>query len=174
MELGQDPSVRLASKLSDLNLQAGTAEANLQDLYELLADRKSFLAALPTRRPAFGAFTSGFGVRLNPVRGRVKMHEGLDIANMAGTPIFATANGVIKYAAEKPGYGRIVIIDHGYGVETWYGHTRKILVKRGDHIRRGAEIALMGSSGHSTGSHCHYEVRINGTPVDPLPYIFEY
>jgi murein DD-endopeptidase MepM/ murein hydrolase activator NlpD len=149
------------------------AEQNLQDLYELLADQKQFFGALPTRKPASGYFTSGFGVRKAPYGGSEKMHEGLDVANHVGTPIVATANGTVSFASQKPGYGNTVIIDHGYGVETWYGHARQVLVKPGQKVRRGQRIALMGNSGRSTGPHVHYEVRINSIPVDPLSYILE-
>jgi len=158
-------------KLSD---QSMILEQNLHDLYELLSDQKSFLAALPTLKPAQGYFSSGFGVRVSPLGERIeKMHEGLDIANVMGTPIHAPAKGTVIFAGRKSGYGNIVILDHGYGLETWYGHTSKILVKVGQLIHRGQTIALMGSSGQSTGPHVHYEVRVQGIPVDPLSYILE-
>jgi len=158
-------------KLSD---QSMILEQNLHDLYELLSDQKSFLAALPTKKPAEGYFSSGFGVRVSPLGERIeKMHEGLDIANVMGTPIHAPAKGTVIFAGRKSGYGNIVILDHGYGLETWYGHTSKILVTVGQLIHRGQTIALMGSSGQSTGPHVHYEVRVQGIPVDPLSYILE-
>jgi murein DD-endopeptidase MepM/ murein hydrolase activator NlpD len=157
----------------DLGSSASILEQQLQDQYELLADRKAFLNALPTRRPAVGYFTSGFGVRRSPYGGREKMHEGLDIANYPGTQIRATAEGTVVFAGTKSGYGQTVILDHGYGLETWYAHNRKILVRPGQRIRRGDLISQLGNSGRSTGPHLHYEVRINGTPVDPLSYILE-
>ncbi len=163
----------LDTKFSELSYQTLLAEQVLQDQYELLADQKAFLSALPTRKPAVGYFTSGFGVRRSPFGGREKMHEGLDIANHPGTPIKATADGTVVHADGKPGYGQTVILDHGYGLETWYGHTRKILVQKGQKVHRGDPIALLGSSGRSTGPHLHYEVRVHGTPVDPLSYILE-
>jgi murein DD-endopeptidase MepM/ murein hydrolase activator NlpD len=156
-----------------LNQSAFEIEQMLQDQYELLADQKSFLAALPTRKPTVGYFTSGFGVRKSPINDRVKMHEGLDIANYPGTPIKATADGVVLFASTKAGYGQTVIVDHGYGLETWYAHTRKVLVSKGQKVERGETVALLGNSGRSTGPHLHYEVRVNGTPVDPLSYILE-
>lgn len=163
----------LDDRFLQLNSSTLLVEQNLQDLYELLVDQKAFLAALPTRQPALGYFTSGFGVRRSPYGGRDKMHEGLDIANRAGTPIQAPANGLVVFAGQKPGYGRTVIIDHGYGLETWYGHTSKIIARTNQKIRRGEPIALIGNTGLSTGSHVHYEVRVNGIPVDPLSYILE-
>jgi murein DD-endopeptidase MepM/ murein hydrolase activator NlpD len=148
-------------------------EVTLQGQLEILYDQKDFLGALPTRKPTVGYFTSGFGVRKSPYGGTLKMHEGLDIANRPGTPIRATADGVVAFASSKPGYGQTVILDHGYGLETWYAHARKILVASGQKIKRGEPIALLGNTGRSTGPHLHYEVRVNGIPVDPLPYILE-
>lgn len=161
-------------RLASAEQQSTSTEIALTDLYELLADQKSFLAALPTLKPAVGAYTSGHGVRAHPNTRRIRMHNGVDIANSPGTPILATANGIVKFAGQKMGYGLTVIIDHGYGLESWYAHTRRVLVRTKDRIRRGTKIALMGTSGHSTGSHLHYEIRIDGIPTDPLPYILEY
>lgn len=163
----------LDGRISSMTTDALAIEQSLQDQYEQLVDQKAFLAALPTRKPAVGYFTSGFGIRKAPLGGKVKMHEGLDIANHPGTPIKATADGVVFFANTKAGYGQTVILDHGYGLQTWYAHTRKMLVKPGQKIHRGESIALLGNSGRSTGPHCHYEVRVNGIPVDPLSYILE-
>jgi murein DD-endopeptidase MepM/ murein hydrolase activator NlpD len=157
-----------------ISLKSLTLEQSLHDLYELLSDQKSFLNALPTKKPAEGYFTSGFGVRVSPLGdGGEKMHEGLDVANAVGTPIHAPAQANVIFAGRKSGYGQIVILDHGYGLETWYGHTSRILVKPGQLVKRGQTIALIGNSGHSTGSHLHYEVHVHGIPVDPLAYILE-
>jgi murein DD-endopeptidase MepM/ murein hydrolase activator NlpD len=157
-----------------LSLQALTLEQNLHDQYELLSDQKSFLNALPTRKPADGYFSSGFGVRVSPFGdGTERMHEGLDIAAPIGTPIRAPAAATVVFAGKRAGYGQIVILDHGYGLETWYGHASKILVKVGTQVKRGQTIALIGNLGHSTGPHVHYEVRVHGIPVDPLAYILE-
>jgi murein DD-endopeptidase MepM/ murein hydrolase activator NlpD len=163
----------LDRQFSLLGTESLLIEQILQDQYELLADQKAFLAALPTRKPALGYFTSGFGIRKSPTGGRIKMHEGLDVANHPGTPIRATADGVVVFSAIKAGYGQTLIIDHGYGLETWYAHNRRLLVGRGEKVRRGDVIAQLGNSGRSTGPHLHYEVRVNGTPVDPLSYILE-
>ena len=164
---------QLDTMFSELNQDSLFVEQMLQDQYELLADQKSFLAARPTVKPAIGYFTSGFGVRRSPFGGRAKMHEGLDIANRPGTLIRAPANGTVIFSDTKAGYGQTVILDHGYGVETWYAHTRKLLVSKGQKVRRGENIAQLGNSGRSTGPQLHYEVRLNGTPVDPLTYILE-
>jgi murein DD-endopeptidase MepM/ murein hydrolase activator NlpD len=149
-------------------------EQNLHELYELLSDQRSFLSALPTKKPSDGVFTSGFGVRVSPMGdGNEKMHEGIDIAAGIGTPIRAPASGTVVFAGKKSGYGQIVMVDHGYGLETWYGHTSRILVRPGQKIKRGQPLALVGNSGRSTGSHLHYEVHVNGIPVDPINYILE-
>jgi murein DD-endopeptidase MepM/ murein hydrolase activator NlpD len=177
----QDPEARrlqkdqddLDERFSRLQHHSLLVEQELQDLYELLADQKAFLAALPTRKPAQGHFTSGFGVRRSPFGGGTRMHEGIDIANWSGTPIIATAAGSIVFSGRKPSYGKTVIIEHGYGLETWYSHADALKVRTGDKVRRGQEIALMGTTGRSTGPHVHYEVRVNGIPVDPIPYILE-
>lgn len=178
---GEDPEEILLRRdydqldmhFAQLNTDSLFVEQMLQDEYELLADQKAFLAALPTRKPAIGYFTSGFGVRKSPIGGAVKMHEGLDIANRPGTSIHAPADGTVEFAGGKSGYGQTVVLDHGYGLQTWYGHTKKILVRSGQKVRRGDVIALLGNSGRSTGPHVHYEVRVHGTPVDPLSYILE-
>ncbi len=164
---------QLQQRLALMLSTSQKAEATLQDVYEVLSDKQSFLAALPTRQPAEGYFTSGFGVRSSPLGGRIKMHEGVDIANRPGTPVHAPADGEVIYASAKPGYGLTIIINHGYGIETWYGHLRGFAVKLGEQVKRGTKIATLGNSGRSTGPHVHYEVRVHGYPVDPRSYIFE-
>lgn len=172
-ELSRRQTAELDRSFTELARRSSYLEEVLQDEYELLADKKDFLQARPTRRPAPGYFTSGFGLRKSPFGGKLKMHEGLDIANVPGTPIRAPAGGVVTFASVKSGYGETVIINHGYGLETVYGHTEKILVRVGQRVRRGDTIALLGNTGRSTGPHVHYEVRVRGTPVDPLSYILE-
>ncbi len=163
----------LDTKISQLTQEALHTEELLQDEYEILYDKKSFLAALPTRQPAPGYFTSGFGVRTSPYGDRIKMHEGLDIANRLDTPIRAPADGEVVFAASKAGYGLTLVLNHGYGIETWYGHLRRFAVAKGEKVRRGTKIAMLGNTGRSTGPHVHYEVRVHGYPVDPRSYIFE-
>ena len=101
------------------------------------------------------------------------MHEGLDIGAKPGTPIIAPADGRVLYAGIKPGFGKFVHIDHGYGVETFYAHNKNLFVKKGNAVKRGRKIASVGSTGSSTGPHLHYEIRVNGTPIDPLYYILD-
>jgi len=140
-------------------------------LIEKLEQKRNLLASTPSIRPVDGWITSKFGYRTSPFTGRKEFHGGLDIANKTGTKLIATANGRISYAARKMYIGNMIIIDHGFGRVTKYGHLEKILVKRGQKVKRGDVIGLIGNTGRSTGPHVHYEVRINGAPVNPLKYI---
>ena len=146
-------------------------EVRVHELDQHLLDKESFLRSTPTLQPAAGALTSGYGPRLSPYAGRIKMHEGIDVGAPTGTPIIAPADGVVTFSGSKPGFGNFVQIDHGYGVETIYGHASTLSVKKGQKINRGDRIAAVGNTGYSTGPHVHYEVRVNGTPVDPLYYM---
>jgi murein DD-endopeptidase MepM/ murein hydrolase activator NlpD len=118
------------------------------------------------------AFTSGFGVRSDPFHAGAAMHPGIDLAGSYGTPIYATADGTVLRAGwNSGGYGNLVEIDHGRGITTRYGHMSAILVHAGDHITRGQQVGRMGSTGRSTGNHLHYEVRIDGRAVNPIPFM---
>ncbi|MEH3106007.1 MAG: M23 family metallopeptidase [Sphingomonas fennica] len=128
--------------------------------------------SIPSIRPVENvSFTSDFGVRSDPFRHTAAMHAGIDLAGPIGTPIYATADGVVARAEWAGGYGNLVEIDHGKGIHTRFGHLSKLLVKPNSRVHRGDLIALMGSTGRSTGSHLHYEVRIDGRAVNPLPYL---
>jgi murein DD-endopeptidase MepM/ murein hydrolase activator NlpD len=129
--------------------------------------------AIPSMEPVHGtSFTSGFGVRSDPFKGRAAMHPGIDLAGPLGTPIYATADGVVDRAEwNNGGYGNLVEIDHGHGIQTRYGHLTRYVVAAGQHVKRGELIAYMGSTGRSTGSHLHYEVRLDGRPVNPIPFL---
>jgi murein DD-endopeptidase MepM/ murein hydrolase activator NlpD len=128
--------------------------------------------AIPSVQPVQRLqFTSNFGIRSDPFRGTAAMHAGVDIPGPVGTPIYATADGVISHAARQGGYGNMVEINHGKGIATRYGHLSKILVSDGVRVTRGQLIALMGSTGRSTGPHLHYEVRIDGHAVNPVPFL---
>ncbi len=131
------------------------------------------LALVPYRKPVVGEveFTSGFGIRSDPFLGRPAMHTGLDFRAATGDPIRATANGRVTSAAYAGGYGKMVEIDHGNGLATRYGHMSEIHVKVGDTIKIGQVIGLVGSTGRSTGSHLHYETRIDGEAVDPQKFL---
>jgi murein DD-endopeptidase MepM/ murein hydrolase activator NlpD len=130
--------------------------------------------AIPSDKPINAAvtFTSAFGVRDDPFHRGAAMHPGIDLAGAYGTPIYATADGVVTRAGwNSGGYGNLVELDHGRGIMTRYGHMSAILVHAGDHVTRGQQIGRMGSTGRSTGNHLHYEVRIDGRPVNPIPFM---
>lgn len=144
---------------------------NFDSLIQQLEKKRNLLASTPSIKPVEGWITSEFGYRKSPFTGERDFHSGLDIANNLGTNVITTANGKISYAGRKMYYGNLVIIDHGYGKVTKYGHLEKILVQQGQKVKRGESIALLGNTGQSTGPHVHYEVLINGTPVNPIKYI---
>jgi murein DD-endopeptidase MepM/ murein hydrolase activator NlpD len=130
--------------------------------------------AVPSDKPikVNVSFTSGFGVRSDPFHAGAAMHPGIDLAGAYGTPIYATADGTVLRAGwNNGGYGNLVEIDHGRGITTRYGHMSAILVQAGDHITRGQQVGRMGSTGRSTGNHLHYEVRIDGRAVNPIPFM---
>lgn len=151
----------------------GNLEESIHQIDQYLIDRNSFLKATPTLLPVKGWITSYYGPRMSHYSGRVKMHEGLDIGASRGTKILSPADGLITFSGKKPGFGHFVQIDHGYGIETIYAHNSKNTIKKGEIVKRGQLIARVGNTGYSTGPHLHYEVRINGTPVDPLYYILD-
>ncbi len=148
-------------------------EQKLHELDQFLLDRDSMLQSTPILMPTNGWITSYFGPRINPYTGRLKMHEGIDVGAPHGASIYAPADGMVVFSGIKPGFGKHVQIDHGYGIETLYAHSERLHIKTGQRVTRGTLLANVGSTGHSTGPHLHYEVRINGVPVDPFYFILE-
>ncbi|MDB5694568.1 MAG: family peptidase [Sphingomonas bacterium] len=128
--------------------------------------------AIPSVQPVDKLhFTSNFGIRSDPFVGSARMHAGVDIPGSVGTPIYATADGLVAHADRKGAYGKLVEVDHGKGIATRYGHLSQILVQPGSRVVRGQMIGLMGSTGRSTGSHLHYEVRMDNHAVNPVPFL---
>lgn len=148
-------------------------EQGILELWETLSERQSLLNSTPSIKPARGWFTSRFGYRIDPFTQKPVMHNGLDIAGPPGTPIYSPADGVISYVGFEPGYGKLVAIDHGYGVRTRYAHNSQVFVELGQKVKRFDVIAAIGNTGRSSGPHLHYEVRVHGVPVDPINYILE-
>jgi murein DD-endopeptidase MepM/ murein hydrolase activator NlpD len=148
-------------------------ESNIHALDQHLLDKESFLNSTPTILPTNGWITSYFGQRISPYLGKLKMHEGLDVGAPYGTPVSAPADGIVTYSGVKAGFGKFVQVDHGYGIETIYAHNQNLHVRSGQKVKRGTLLAGVGSTGHSTGPHLHYEVRVNGIAVDPLYFILE-
>lgn len=165
---------KLDSAYEEVNRFAMAEEQEAQDLLERLGEKRTLLASTPTRVPTLGYITSDYGVRISPYDGRRKMHEGIDIANRYGSDIIAPADGVIIFAGTKPGYGKMVEVDHGNGIETRFAHSSRLYVQSGQRVHRGQRLAAVGNTGHSTGPHCHYEVRAGGLPVDPCWYILDF
>jgi murein DD-endopeptidase MepM/ murein hydrolase activator NlpD len=151
--------------------QSQLREQGVLQLWDSLSERQSLLASTPSIKPTHGWYTSRFGYRVDPFTNRPFMHAGVDMAAPAGTPVYAPADGIVSYVGYEPGYGKLVSIDHGYGVVTRFGHNSRVFVEQGQKVHRWDVISAVGNTGRSTGSHCHYEVRIHGVAVDPLNYI---
>lgn len=164
---------KIGFRLEKIEGEAKARELSMEELHALLDDQRSILNSTPSVWPARGFVSSGFGYRVSPFTSVKKMHEGLDIAAPRGTDIMAPADGIITYTGVKGAYGNIVVIDHGYGLVTRYGHLSQMLVETGKHVRRGERVARVGNTGRSTGDHLHYEVRIDGVPVNPTRYILD-
>ena len=158
---GEDPSAE------DLRANKLLSQMDVLNMYRIAAEKAPF--ASPVK--AAVRYTSGFGVRRDPKTGGRRMHNGSDFAGSYGTNIYATADGVVTHAGWLSGFGKLVKIRHAFGIETYYAHTSAILVKEGQRVSRGDHIADMGNTGRVTGTHLHYEVRVDGTPVNPMIYI---
>jgi murein DD-endopeptidase MepM/ murein hydrolase activator NlpD len=173
MAIGQ---IRLIGDMQEqvdlLRLASINQKNGFENIYNYLDDQRNLLSATPSIRPVeSGWISSYFGYRKSPFTGKREFHKGLDIATRKGEPIVAAADGTIIYAGKKGLYGNLMVIDHGHGMVTRYGHIDKFLKKRGDTVKRGDKIARVGSTGRSTGPHVHYEVRLNGIQVNPKKYI---
>jgi len=146
---------------------------SLEELVDSLEGKRDFLASSPSVWPAKGWLTSRYGYRVSPFTGRRQFHAGIDIAGATGTAVVAPARGKVTFAGKDGPLGNAVIIDHGWGVRTRYGHNKELFVKKGDRVERGDRIAALGNSGRSTGPHLHYVVEVNGKTRNPLDYIFD-
>ena len=164
----------LTAMVDDLQSQLSNREQQLGVLENLILTRELNKQVYPEGRPVQdGWISSYYGQRSDPFSGYTAFHKGLDFAGPEGTHVTAVAAGLVTFAGERAGFGEMVEINHGNGLSTRYCHNEKILVKQGDMVRKGEQIALMGSTGHSTGPHLHFEVLKNGTQVDPLRFIGE-
>lgn len=161
------------NKLMDIEHKLAYQEEELTKLGEYFAEQSALLASTPSIIPVKGWITSNFGQRIDPFTRKIVKHEGMDISTRAGTPIVAPADGVVTFAGNKPGYGLTLIINHGYGITTRYGHNSKFFVAHGTRVKRGMPIASVGSTGRSTGPHLHYEVLVNNIPVNPRKFIMD-
>ncbi|MGZ3559863.1 MAG: peptidoglycan DD-metalloendopeptidase family protein [Thermodesulfobacteriota bacterium] len=162
---------QMRSDIDRLKSEATSQEESLSELEKLLQTKREMLASTPSIWPVQGWVTSSFGFRTNPFTGLNQMHEGLDISNRLGTPIIAPADGIVSDTGSDYGHGNVVVISHGFGITSRYNHLSKIYVKAGQKVKRGDKIAEIGLTGKTTGPHLHYEVRVNGIPVNPVRYI---
>jgi murein DD-endopeptidase MepM/ murein hydrolase activator NlpD len=158
-------------EFSYLERNAGVVAVSSSGVRLLPASQLSTLGIVPSLWPVVGQITGHFGERLDPFSGEGAFHAGLDIASHYGDEIRATADGDVTNVEQRAGYGRLIILDHGFGLTTWYGHLSGFNVEAGTHVRRGDVIGYEGNSGRATGPHLHYEVRINNTPVNPWRYL---
>ena len=164
---------RIEGQLSQLEIEARLREHSFARLDRLVTRQRNVLKALPSITPAFGRVSSRFGPRVSPFSGRRSVHKGIDIANRRGTPVVAPGAGKVILVGRDRAQGKLISLDHGYGIVTRYGHLHTILVKKGQWVKRGEKIGKMGNTGLSTGPHLHYEVRLRGVPVNPERYVLE-
>lgn len=172
-----DLMIETTKRLDMITKQIYVQSKSFDEVFELAKNKKELLASIPGIQPLSNKdltrIASGFGYRIHPIYKTSIMHTGIDFTAPIGTEIYATGNGVIgRVEKEGRGYGNNVIIDHGFGYETLYAHMSKIAVRQGQRVVRGDIIGYVGSTGSSTGPHCHYEVIKNGTKIDPINYFF--
>ena len=169
-----DDAARAIGELAWVGGQLAAAGDSLAILSALQKQRSDDVAvASPSLWPVRGLVTSTFGPRLSPYGGGPEMHPGIDIQAPYGDPVAAGGSGEVIYAGRDGGYGRLVIVDHGHDVETFYGHLSKIFVREGQRVSRGQDVGAIGASGRATGAHLHYEVRVNNEPVNPRRYLVD-
>ena len=168
----EDDQSVMGSEADRLYAEVKIRERSFQELFASLQGKRAQLACTPSVHPAHGWLTSRFGYRRDPFTGLRQFHEGIDISNRTGTPIIAPADGVVSRIRQEYGLGVVLTIDHGHGIATRYGHLARVQMTVGQRVKRGQVIAAMGNTGRSTGPHVHYEVRLNGAPVNPEHYIF--
>jgi murein DD-endopeptidase MepM/ murein hydrolase activator NlpD len=161
----------IQSELGELQTKAIQQEKSFQELTEAVQSRQSLWASTPSIWPTTGWVSSGFGNRVSPFTGHLARHNGIDIATRPDTPIVAPAAGIVSYYGFDSGFGKLIKINHGYGIVTFYGHLSKAAVKIGQKVKRGEIIAYVCSTGLSTGPHLHYEVYVNDVPANPMKYI---
>lgn len=161
----------IVAEVDNLIERARQQERSFQQLKSYLEQQSALLQHTPSIWPVAGWLSSGFGYRKSPWSGKSEFHEGIDIVAPAGTPVLATANGRVRSCGYKPGWGRYVEIDHGFGYITFYAHCQTVRVRTGQNVKRGEVIATVGRTGSATGNHLHYGIKVAGNWVNPLNYI---
>jgi murein DD-endopeptidase MepM/ murein hydrolase activator NlpD len=176
--MGESELVKnITGQLNNIALRSAYQEKSYDEINNMVKNKEKLLAATPSIQPVsnknLNRIASGYGYRIDPVYKDRRAHLGLDFTAPLGTPIYATADGRVKDAGfNTGGFGNRVVISHGFGYETLYGHMLRIKVRVGEMVKRGEVIGYVGNSGKSTGPHCHYEVHRNGVPVDPIYYFY--
>jgi murein DD-endopeptidase MepM/ murein hydrolase activator NlpD len=165
------------ASLNNLSSRIRVQKTSYKEVNELLKNKENIIAHTPAIQPVANKdlerIASGFGYRIDPIYKTRKMHAGLDFTAPSGTPIYATADGTVMIAGNLGnGFGNHVMINHGYGYETLYGHMSRVKARPGQQIKRGEVIGYVGSTGKSTGPHCHYEVHFRGNKIDPVYFFF--
>lgn len=175
-----DLMAQLRQKVDKLKRQMVTQSKSFDEIEKMAEGKEKMLASIPSIKPVRSdklnrgvELLSGFGYRLHPIHKIFKMHAGIDFSAPKGTPIQATGDGYVEKVDRDGGYGLHVVINHGYSYETLYGHMSSVDVKQGQKIKKGQSIGRVGSTGSSTGPHCHYEVHYKGTPVNPINYVMD-
>lgn len=161
----------LKKSLENMKEESSRRLSSYSEITLYLTDRHNGARAMPAIWPTEGRITSPFGYRIAPMMGASEYHTGLDIANDAGTKVYAAADGVIRHSGWAQGYGMCAVVDHGFGYSTLYGHMSEILAQEGTPVKRGQIIGRMGSTGTSTGNHLHYEVWVGGLPQNPTRFL---
>lgn len=168
------PSIRdnlsLSDRMEGLRDMSLKTEYRLTKLQIYMLAQSALIAATPSLLPINGSLSSTFGYRRHPYDGSYRLHAGVDIAADPGTPVRAPALGLVIYSGFRAGYGKVVVIDHGYGIRTLFAHNAKLFVTTNQKVKRGEKISEVGSTGKSTGPHLHYEIRKNGVPVNPVTF----
>ncbi len=178
---GYENSKRIISttkKIDQLSREMFVQSKSFDQVYKLAKNKAKMLASIPGIQPISNKdlkrIASYFGYRIHPIYKVLRMHEGIDFTAPVGTPIYATGDGMIEHLKHKmTGYGKVIMINHGYGYETLYAHMSKRIAKPGQHVKRGEIIGYVGNTGRSTGPHVHYEVRKNGKPVNPIHFFYQ-
>ncbi len=172
MSVLSEDAGRALEQLVWLDGQAAAASDSFALLSVLVKERGEEVSrGVPTLWPVRGLVTSPFGTRRSPYGEGREMHPGIDISASYGSPVNAAGNGAVIFAGRDPGYGGVVIVAHGGQLDTLYGHLSALYVREGESVRRGQAIGAVGATGRATGAHLHYEVRVNGAPVDPRRYL---
>ena len=171
-----DLVVNTTQKMDMLNRQLYIQSKSFDEVVELFKGQDEMLQSIPAIQPVANKdlkrTASGYGMRIDPIYKTAKFHAGMDFSANTGTPVYATGNGRVKKAGWQRGYGKIIIVDHGFGDETWYAHLNKYNVRVGQKVIRGEVIGEVGNTGKSTGPHLHYEVHLKGKVMNPVNYYF--